>query len=210
MKKLSVLAIILAVFLASISPCSAQQYSLGDGNLALKVDYINFTQDAFRDIELENGIYVGLEGYTAIYPNLYLGVEAGWAASENDGDINTDSLGDTDLNIIATNVDVEVAFVPIELNLKYDFVLGPSLSMGFGAGISYSYFEIELEGIDVSGDDWLFGGQVFADVNYNISNDWFVGLNGKYQFTDDLELDNVDTATSADNWRVGAHIGLIF
>jgi opacity protein-like surface antigen len=82
--------------------------------------------------------------------------------------------------------------------------------LDFGAGISYNYFKIEAEDIDADADDWLFGGQVFADINYKINKDWFIGINGKYQFTDDLEFDNIDTSTNANNWRVGAQVGLMF
>ena len=203
MKKILLLSLMVLFVFASTSVYAAEKYALGMSNIALKVDYISFTEDAFEDIELENGIYVGLEGYYAIYPNLYLGIEAGWAGSENDGDIDAGDLGQV-------NVDVDVTFIPIEMNLKYAVELDPNWSIGFGAGISYSYFEIEANGIDETADDWLFGGQVFADVNYKLSKEWFIGINAKYQFTDDLEFDNVDTETSADNFRVGAQVGYMF
>jgi outer membrane protein W len=186
---------------------AAEKYALGMGNIALKVDYINFTESVEVnnidfDLELDKGIYVGLEGYYAIYPNLYLGLEAGWAGTSNDDD------GEIDGQEI--NVDIDVTFIPVELNLKYVFELDPNWNIGVGAGISYSFFEIEADGIDESVDDWIFGGQVFADVNYKMSKEWFIGINGKYQFTDDLEFDDFDTETSADNWRVGAQIGYMW
>jgi outer membrane protein W len=187
---------------ASTTLYAAEKYALGMGNIALKVDYINFTEDVFDNIDLDNGIYLGLEGYYTIYPNLYLGLEAGWAGTSNDGDIEIDGE--------KRNVDIDVTFVPIELNLKYVFELDPNWSIGVGAGISYSFFEIEANKIDESVDDWVFGGQVFADVNYKMSKEWFIGINAKYQFTDDLEFDNVDTSTSADNFRIGAQIGYMF
>ena len=52
---------------ASTTLYAAEKYDLGMGNVALKIDYINFTEDAFDEIDLENGVYVGLEGYYAIY-----------------------------------------------------------------------------------------------------------------------------------------------
>jgi opacity protein-like surface antigen len=203
MRKIFLLSVLIVFVFASTTLYAAEKYSLGMGHVALKVDYINFTEDAFDTIDLENGVYVGLEGYYAIVPNLYLGLESGWAVSKNDDTIDTDRFGRVD-------VDIDVTFVPVELNLKYAFELSPSLVMDLGAGISYSYFEIEANDLDESQDDWLFGGQVFADINYKLSNQWFIGINGKYQFTDDLEFDNVDSSTSADNWRVGANIGLMF
>jgi hypothetical protein len=187
---------------ASTALYAAQNCPLGISNIALKVDYINFTEDAFENLELENGVYVGLEGYYAIFPNVYLGLEAGWAGAENEGDVDTD-LGEV-------NVDVDVTFVPVELNLKYAVEFGPRWVMDFGAGVSYSYFEIEANNLDESVDDWLFGGQFFVDINYKISQACFIGINGKYQVTEDLEFDNFDTNTSADNWRVGGQLGLMF
>jgi outer membrane protein W len=202
MKKILLLTLMLVFVFASTTLYAAEKYALGMGNIALKVDYINFTEDVFDNIDLDNGIYLGLEGYYTIYPNLYLGLEAGWAGTSNDGDIDIDGE--------KRNVDIDVTFVPIELNLKYVFELDPNWSIGVGAGISYSFFEIEANKIDESVDDWVFGGQVFADVNYKMSKEWFIGINAKYQFTDDLEFDNVDTSTSADNFRIGAQIGYMF
>lgn len=61
---------------------------------------------------------MGLEGYYAIYPNLYLGLEAGWAGSKNDDTIDTDEFGEVD-------VDIKVTYIPVELNLKYAIPLDP-------------------------------------------------------------------------------------
>ena len=206
MKKILLLTLMLVFVFASTTLYAAEKYALGMGNIALKVDYINFTEDVFDNIDLDNGIYLGLEGYYAIYPNLYLGLEAGWAGTQNDGDI--------DIGGEKRNVDIDVTFVPVELNLKYVFELDPNWSIGVGAGISYNYFKIEANNIDESVDDWVFGGQVFADINYKMSKEWFICINAKYQFTDDLEFDerdqDIDTKTSADNFRVGAHIGYMF
>jgi outer membrane protein W len=202
MKKLLALSLMIVFVFASTTLYAAEKYDLGMGNVALKIDYINFTEDAFDEIDLENGVYVGLEGYYAIYPNLYLGLEAGWAGSKNDDDIDIE--GET------FNVDIDVTFIPVELNLKYAVALSPDWVWDIGAGVSYSYFKIEANEIDEDVDDWLFGGQVFTDINYKLSKEWFIGINAKYQFTDDLEFDNVDTETSADNFRVGAHVGMMF
>jgi len=203
MKKILLISLMIVFVFASTTLYAAEKYDLGMGNIALKVDYINFTDDAFDQIDLENGVYVGLEGYYAIYPNLYLGLEAGWAGSKNDDTINTDAFGEVD-------VDIKVTYIPVELNLKYAIPISPDWVVDFGGGISYNYFKIKAEDIDEDADDWLLGGQVFTDITYKISKEWFIGINGKYQFTDDLEFDNIDTKTNANNWRVGAQVGLIF
>jgi hypothetical protein len=208
MKKIVLLSLMLVLVFASTSVFAAEKYSLGMGNIALKVDYINFTEDVFDNVDLESGVYVGLEGYYAIYPNLYLGLEAGWAGSSNDDDVFFPALGET------RNVDIDVTYVPVELNLKYAFELSPAWVMDLGAGISYNYFQIEANNLDADADDWVFGGQVFADINYKFSKEWFMGINAKYQFTDDLEFDvrgeDIETSTSADNWRAGLQVGYMF
>lgn len=201
MKKVILLSFCMVLLLAATSAYAADKYALGKGNLALKVDYISFTDDAFDEIDLEDGVYVGLEGSLALMPNLYLAAEAGWAGTSNDDDITV--LGRT------RSVDIDVTYVPVELNLKYAVEFVPSWVFGIGAGASYNYFKIDADIADE--DDWLFGGQVFADLTYKTGG-WFFGINGKYQITEDIELgsDDEETDTNANNWRVGAHIGVMF
>jgi hypothetical protein len=207
MKKIVLLVLVFALVFASTSLYAAEKYALGMSNFALKVDYIDFTEDVFDEIDLEGGVYVGIEGYYAIYPNLYLGMEVGWAGSENDDDIDVDGLG-------KVKVDIDMQYIPIELNLKYAFELSPTWVMDLGAGMCYSYFDIEANRIDADANDWVFGGQVFADLNSKMSDQWFIGINGKYQFTEDLSFkargNDIDTDTSADNWRLGAQVGMMF
>ena len=90
-------------------------------------------------------------------------------------------------------------------------IRGTCMSQG-----QYNWFDVKL---DVDGEnedtsDWVFGGQVFADITYKMTNQWFIGINGKYQFTDDLNLDiqgeDIETNARTDNWRVGAQVGLRF
>jgi opacity protein-like surface antigen len=114
-------------------------------------------------------------------------------------------------------VDIDVTFIPIELNLKYMAEIAPQWVLGVGGGISYNYFEIEANDIDRDADDWVFGGQVFAELNYKMDDQWFLGIETKYQWTEDLEFDDFgfdgrdfDTETSADNWRIGARVGFVF
>jgi len=62
----------MVLLLVATSAYATDKYALGKENLALKVDYISFTDDAFDEIDLEDGVYVGLEGSIALMPNLYL------------------------------------------------------------------------------------------------------------------------------------------
>jgi outer membrane protein W len=207
MKKVLLFSLMVVLVLMATTVYATEKYALGNSHVALKVDYFSFTDDVFDEIDLEAGPYIGLEGYYGIMPNLYVGMEAGWAGTSNDGH----------LDAIDADIDVDVNFVPIELNLKYAFEVSPALVIDLGAGVSYSWFDVQadVDGFgDADQDDWVFGGQVFADVNYKLNNQWFIGINGKYQITEDLEFDvqgeDVNTDTKADNWRAGVQVGLMF
>jgi len=208
MKKIILLSLLAVFVFASTSVYAAEKYALGNSNIALKVDYISFTEDVFDTVDLKDGVYVGLESYVMTMPNLYFGLEAGWAGAKNDGTV--DVLGDS------FDVETKINYVPIELNLKYAIPVSPAWVIALGAGVSYNWFDVKLDvdGKDEDTSDWVFGGQVFADITYKMNNQWFIGINGKYQFTEKLNFsvreEDIDTNASADNWRVGAHVGLMF
>lgn len=169
--------------------------ALGIGDLAVKVDYINFTDDVVKDFDNDEGSYVGLEAYAAITPNLYLGAEIGYA--NPDGRIYIEGVP----------LDTEVTFVPIELNLKYAIKADPNLVIDFGAGVSSNYVKEEESAFDFSDsrDDWLLGGQFFMDLNYTM-NQFFIGVNTKYQLTEDFK----DFNYNYNNWRIGGQLGVMF
>ena len=192
MKKF-ILSCLIGAFVMTSTVLSAQEkVPLGAaGNVALKVDYIAFTEDDFEDAD--SGLYLGLEGMGEITSNLLLGFEFGYA-------VNIQG----EMEFLDRKRDVDLTYIPIELNLKYASEVSPLFLMGVGAGISYNYAKIDVEhGGDL--DDGLFGGQLFVDLNYTFDR-FFFGVNGKYQITqegDDLEV-------SFDNWRIGGQIGGFF
>jgi hypothetical protein len=208
MKK-AMLFCLIGAFVMTSTVVSAQENQekapLGVGNLALKVDYIAFTENDLEDADIDSGLYLGIEGYGEIVPNLYLGAEVGWANPDGD---------------VFGIVDTELTYIPVEVNLKYAAELSPQFIIDVGAGVSYNYAKIELDaaigtfedietgeelGASIDESEWLFGGQFFVDLNYTFDQ-FFLGINGKYQITeegDDLEV-------SFDNWRIGGQIGFFF
>ncbi len=200
MKRLVIFGILVSlVFVPSVY--AQQKYSLGVGNVALKVDYFRFTDSNMGDLNLQNGIYIGGESYMAVFlPNLYVGIEAGWAGTSGD------------FKYRGFKADLSTNYVPIEFNIKYAFELSPCFVFDLGAGPSINYFDMEADvgGFSTSSHDWLFGGQFFADVDYKFGNGWFVGANIKYQVTQDIHLEGIDTETSGSNLRVGGQLGFMF
>lgn len=177
---------------APLDDAKEKKFPLGkNGNFAVKLDYIRFTDGHFKNSRVEDdGLYIGLEGYARIYPNLYLGAEVGGAT-------NITALGGEDVSLF-----------PIELNSKYAIEAAKNFVVDFGGGVSYSYAKIENHpflGTASKRSDWLFGGQFFADLTYKIH--WFsIGVNAKYQITQNFR----DEGINFGNWRIGAQIGVVF
>ena len=191
MKKLFLISTVIAFVITSATVHAQVVAPLGQGNIALKFDYIVFTDGFFDNLGNEDdGLYIGLEAYGKIASNFYLGGEVGQAANI--------SLGGEEIN-----------FVPIEVNVKYAREFAHNFVADFGAGFSYSYVAltnvIVFVTIEEERDDWLFGGQIFADLSYKIN--WFsIGLDAKYQITQSFNDEDVDLS----NFRLGVHIGIIF
>lgn len=163
--------------------------------VALKADYISFTEGTLKDMDVDNSLYVGIEAYGNMSPNLYLGMEIGYTKP------------DGSMNVAGRSIDTELTFVPVELNMKYATELAPNFTIDFGAGGSYNYAKLKgfADGRFLDDNNWLFGGQVFGDVNYRL-NQFFVGVNGKYQITEKFK----DTDTNLNNWRFGVQVGMTF
>jgi hypothetical protein len=189
MKKLFLFSLIVSFIVLSTTAYAAEKASLGNFNLAIKLDSINFTEDALKNSDIDTGLYTGLEGYGKIALNLYLGAEVGYANPEG----------------TALGLDTELNFIPIEMNLKYIVEAAPNLDMDFGIGISCNYVEEKASSLD----DWVFGGQVFADLNYRIDT-VFIGINAKYQITENSDIGDTESDRSFSNWRIGGQAGIMF
>lgn len=181
------------IFLASVIGVSAvsasEVYPLGRSNFSLKLDYIEFTDSALKTINTDSGTYFGIKGFANISPRVYLGGEIGWTYADG--------------RYQATNT--QVYYIPLEFNAKYAIEASPNFVIAAGGGLSLNYAEVRVAAIwPFWGyvNAWLFGGQLFLDLNY-VADGWFIGLNGKYQATEDFKSTDVDF----NNWRVGIQVG---
>lgn len=204
MKKIFFILIVVLLIMVSSVAYGADKVLLGNGNIALKLAYLNFTENALEDLDNDDCFYIGLEAYNKITSQLYVGMEIGYANAEGNAHV---------MNRVEerVKVDTEITFVPIELNLKYAIDVAPRLTVDFGAGASYNWMKEEITGPGVSspGDDWLWGGQLFAALNYKVER-FFMGINAKYQFTENFEIKDYDTDVNANNWRIGGQVGIMF
>jgi len=197
---------------AVFSPPCVQAQTYGS-DIAVRVDYFHFTDSQIKQLNAEDGVYVGLEAYKQLFaPNLFFGIAIGWAGTSGNVSGVVSNLGFLPTFVSA---DSSIDYVPIELNVKYVIPFATYFDFAFGAGGSINYFSLSTNvsapaGVwHVSDSDWVWGGQFFGEINYRISN-WFIGADVKYQFTQDLHLFGVDTQAGADNLRLGGHIGFSF
>lgn len=169
---------------------SAESALLGNNNFGLKVDYIQFFDD-----NNDNSFYLGFEGYKEIAENFYLGAEAGYVST--DGNLET----------FESDLDSDLIFIPVELNVKYVRKVFSGFVLGVGTGISCNYAKEDLPSSYTSDtvDDWVFGGQLFADMNYT-AGQFFFGIHSKVHLTDKGK----DSANNYSNLRFGGQIGVMF
>jgi hypothetical protein len=192
MKKLALLFALFALICAT-PVIAAEKALLGNTNIAIKVSHVTFTSGILKDLNIDTGVYVGIEGYSLISPALYLGGEIGYA--KPDGQFS--------------GVNVSATYIPIEANLKYVTKISPDLTLGLGGGIAYIFIDERASagGYTLSESFWLLGGQVFADANYT-SGKYFGGVNFKLQTTQE-EGSGVN-AYDYGNWKLGAQVGMVY
>jgi hypothetical protein len=191
MKRFLLASLVLALVMLASTVYSAQTASLGSSNIAVKLDYIQFTETVVKDADVDTAIYLGIEGFVEISPKIYLGGEIGYAAP--DGDVGGVGTG--------------VTYIPLELNIKYAAQNSPDFNVAFGGGFSYIYIEekIIFGGLTLSADDWLLGAQFFVDGNYTFGQ-YFAGANFKYQVTAEVD----DSSYGYNNWKFGGQIGMTY
>ena len=69
MKKVWLMSICMVLVMTCAAVHAQEKAPLGNGNFAVKVDYIAFTHDHWSDSGDDEGIYLGLEGYFEVAPN---------------------------------------------------------------------------------------------------------------------------------------------
>jgi len=124
------------------------------------------------------------------YLTRYLSVET---SIEGFGTQNDDIRG---TNTIAGSYELEntLATSAFLVTLKGEYPVGP---VSFFGGIGGGFYVVTLDSdIDTSmlgdfsidDDDSVFGAHVVAGANYDITDRFFIGLEGMYRWTDDVDL----------------------
>jgi len=219
MKRSFLISIFLVFVMTPAVIQAKEKVLLGNVNFAVKLDYITFTDDFFGQIGDENTGYIGLEGYGKISPNVYLGGEIGTSTVSSDVGFDIiEALLSLEHDVI--NAD----FTFFELNVKYAKDLSRYFVIDLGGGLSCNKASVDFETHDWvlvdevnthtitnsrNETDWLFGGQIFADLAFKFH--WFsTGINGKYQLTEDFKDSRSGYEFPLNNWRLGMQLGVIF
>lgn len=203
MKKFWILAVCTVTVIWPVLAPAQTDEPLGAGGARIKLAYLGFTDSILDDYRIDHPTYVGLEAYWKVHPQLYVGGEVGYA--------NQDSSAGILVDTVWRRAETEITYVPIELNVMDVIPFGEHVQTRFGIGVSYSYVHIESDpppgGIMLKSTDndeeWLIGGQLFADISYHINN-FFFGVDVKLQITSDWGDEDYT------NGRIGGHLGWAF
>lgn len=103
----------------------------------------------------------------------------------------------------------EVRFVQIPLTAKGIYPLGNVEAVyGGGIGVNFAKLRGEFNGLHVDDRDTVFGGHLLLGANFNISHATFIGIEGKYNFTEKARFNSVET--NLNGYSVSANLGFRF
>jgi hypothetical protein len=188
MKRLSLFLLVAAIIFASTTVMAAN--SQGDAKIALKVDWLTFTDDLLEDTDSDETPYIAIDMRSRLTDDFDIGLEVGYAKVSGDITGPKPISGKT-TNFIGT-WENEIKYIPVELNISYSRYFG-SLVYTLGAGVSGTFVDYEIDVDDTSGapftlvDDesvWLKGAQAFFDLSYE-GESYFFGVDAKYQVVEE-------------------------
>ncbi|MDH4227188.1 MAG: hypothetical protein OEV59_05490 [Deltaproteobacteria bacterium] len=175
---------------------AADTYPLGDATIELKIARINFTDSVVKRANVDSGLYLGLEAYTAAAPNIYLGGEFGYS--------NLDGSS----TVFAVRTENEITYVPLEFNAKFAIGNPNNLAFSMGGGVSLNYVKERAtlpNSVIKTSSDWLLGLQLFAAIHY-VQDQFFFGADLKLKLTEEFHSAGYDY----NNFVYGIHGGLKF
>jgi opacity protein-like surface antigen len=164
----------------------AEENSKKNNYAQVKVGMFQPTGD-LEDADYDTGGDVS--GVYGRYLNKYLVLEAGFDVFGSDQTLrgsNSRAGSYTQDNTLVGTAGL--------VTLKGEYSAGPvDLFCGFGGGIYAVTLESEIDSsrlgdLDTDESDGVFGVHVVAGANYNITERFFVGVEGKYRWTDDVDI----------------------
>ncbi|MBE9531673.1 MAG: hypothetical protein IME98_02580 [Proteobacteria bacterium] len=212
MKRTILFSLFAVLIFASTSVMAAN--TSRDSRIALKVDWLTFTDDLLEDTDSDETYYVAIDMRSPLTDYLDIGMEIGYVNFK--GDITGPKpISGKSGNFIGT-WENNIKFIPVEVNLSYSRHFG-NLVYTLGAGVSGSFVNYEVDVNDTGTpftlvdeeSAWLKGAQAFFALGYD-GDSYFFGVDGKYQALEEQEFFNQWLEVNFSNWRTGIHIGKRF
>jgi opacity protein-like surface antigen len=119
--------------------------------------------------------------------------------------VDVDEMGDAlqyaaDYFNAHTSYDLDI--VPISLNVKFERALSGNLNVYLGGGLGVAYVGLDLAGhtsedsLSASDTDWVFYGQIFAGLSYNLSPNFQIYGGARWIYMSDADFsDRGESAT---------------
>lgn len=111
-----------------------------------------------------------------------------------------DVLSDiSDFTPYDTSYDLDI--MPITLNAKFERQLTGNLNAYFGGGLGVARVGLDVDfggGFDISDDDWVFTGQLFTGLNYNVNQNIEVYGGARWIYFDDVSFSDNDISGNLD------------
>lgn len=197
--------------------------------LVLSTPFFVFGQENLNYVAVKGGFYNptddlddldrGFAGEIAIgkYYSPTFAVEGGIGRFETDGSEKGFIAG---LGNVSLKTDVSVTTIFVAIKRFRPIEMG-ELFIGGGIGIGFADTDLDISisslGSDsVSDDDTVFGFQFLAGANFNISEKYFLGIEGKYLITNDAEVSGTlfgipfDDEANANGYIITAVLGFKF
>ena len=89
-----------------------------------------------------------------------------------------------------TNTSYDLDIMPITFNVKLERQLTGNLNAYFGGGVGVAGVDLSIDaGFDhASDDDWVFVGQVFAGLTYNVNQNFEIFGGARWIYFEDADL----------------------
>jgi hypothetical protein len=212
MKRFILFSLVAILVFASTSALAANFNR--DAKVAIKVDWLTFTDDLLEDTDSDEALYVAIDMRSPLTEFLDIGMEIGYTNFSGDI-VGPKAISGKTTNFVGT-WENDINYIPIEVNLSYSRNFG-SLVYTLGAGLSGNYVTMDINVNDTAApftlvdeeSAWLKGAQAFIDLSYD-GESYFFGLDGKYQVVEDQDFFNQWLEVNFSNFRTGIHIGKHF
>lgn len=171
---------------------------------ALKAGAYFPSGDLDDDFDFDTGFNGEIQFGNHFMRNLALEWGIGYFESESR---ESGNFTDPILGTISGSADLDLWAIPVTLTPKgYFFLENLELYAGVGIGVYFVNLAIDASGtisgplgttmgsISEDDDDTIIGGHVLTGANYFIASNIFIGVIGKYIFTEEAEFFNIEFA----------------